>query len=478
MTDAPRFSLFVVDDDTGLLRLIEKALTRSGYVISTANSGQAALEWLKDNQADLLLLDLKLKDIEGAQLVDQIAALRKSIPFIIITGQGDERVAVHMMKRGALDYLIKDASFLDFLPRVVGRAVEHIGKERKLAAAEFALRKEHEFVTALLRTSGALIMVLNSEGRIVRFNPTCERTTGYAFEDVKGKQPWNLFVPEADLPQIKKVYERLLAGDLLHHEQENLWLTRQGERRLITWSRAILSGLDGEVEHIICTGIDITERRRLEEEILKISEMEQQRLGRDLHDGLCQHLAGIEFMSQALEQRLATKARTEVQHAAEIAKLVRQAISDTRSLARGLSPVPDEADGLLMALRELADGTSKVFQIQCQFTCPEPVAVADNATATHLFRIAQEAVSNALRHGKATEIEIVLQSSPERINLMVHDNGVGFPRKSQERPGMGLRIMNYRAGITGGSITIQKRPAKGSTITCSLPRSATGHPQL
>src|SRR6266404_972789 len=129
-------TVFVVDDDRGLVRLIERALHREGFLTSSANSGTSALDWLAQKHADLMLLDLKLQDIEGQELVNRLSGANRCPPFIIITGQGDERVAVEMMKRGARDYLVKDVDFLQFVPAVVRRTLEQVDKERRLAEAE------------------------------------------------------------------------------------------------------------------------------------------------------------------------------------------------------------------------------------------------------------------------------------------------------------------------------------------------------
>jgi len=134
-SNAPR-TILVVDDDQGLLRLIERALRREGFDTATATSGNDAITWLTSNSADLLLLDLKLQDIEAKELVSHLADMGRAIPFIIITGQGDERVAVEMMKRGALDYLVKDVQFIEFVPTVVKRALAQLQKDKRLALAE------------------------------------------------------------------------------------------------------------------------------------------------------------------------------------------------------------------------------------------------------------------------------------------------------------------------------------------------------
>lgn len=340
-------TVLVVDDDRGLVRLIEKSLRREGFSTATAASGQEAIAWLSQHPADLMLLDLKLPDFEGRELIHRLTELSRLIPFIIITGQGDERVAVEIMKRGAVDYLIKDGKFLEFVPTVVQRALQQIEKDRKLDAGE-------------------------------------------------------------------------------------------------------------------------QERQRLEQEILEISSREQRRIGHDLHDGLCQHLAGIELMSQVLAENLAKKSRPEAPQAAQIADHVRAAIAQTRILARGLSPVERESGGLMAALEELASNTEQLFRIQCRFECKRAVFVRDNAAATHLYRIAQEAINNSIKHGKAREVVIRLSSEDGQAQLSIVDNGAGFPETLSEHGGMGLRIMRYRAGTLGATLEIRRGPDRGTVVICTF----------
>jgi signal transduction histidine kinase len=214
---------------------------------------------------------------------------------------------------------------------------------------------------------------------------------------------------------------------------------------------------------------DITDRKRLEKEILEISDREQRRLGQDLHDGLCQELAGIELMSQALEQKIAGRSRSDAARAGEIAGHVREAIRQTRLLARGLSPLMLESEGLMSALQELALNTGKMFRVDCRFECGASVLVRDQATATHLFRIAQEAVSNALKHGKAEQITIRLgQQGGGPIRLVIEDSGPGFPDPLPAGRGMGLRIMESRAGMIGGTLATGNRPQGGARVACEV----------
>ena len=157
-------------------------------------------------------------------------------------------------------------------------------------------------------------------------------------------------------------------------------------------------------------------------------------------------------------------------------RVLDEAIGQTRSLARGLHPVKPEPNGLMSALQELASRTRALFNIGCRFICRQPVLLEDSTTATHLYRIAQEAVTNAIKHGKPGLIQISLTQTPGRINLAVKDNGVGLPATPRKHRGMGLRIMQYRAGTIGGSLAIQKDAGGGTTVVCSVHTSADGLP--
>jgi signal transduction histidine kinase len=173
-------------------------------------------------------------------------------------------------------------------------------------------------------------------------------------------------------------------------------------------------------------------------------------------------------MTQALEQKLAGKSKTEAGQAAKIAQHVRDAIRQTRSLARGLSPVEFEANGLMSALQELTGNVQEMFRVQCIFRCDQPVLIRENAVATNLFRIAQEAVSNAIKHGQASQIEISLEASAQHILLTVKDNGIGIASDRENGNGMGLRIMSHRAAVSGGRFSVHREPAGGTIAVCTI----------
>jgi PAS domain S-box-containing protein len=343
------------------------------------------------------------------------------------------------------------------------REFEQLDSERRLTEAEERVHLIQSVVeqgySAVLITSGEL-----PDPRIVYINPAFAKATGYAAEKIVG-------LPLSSLASLTSVQERLRTGlpkGEQFLEEISTYQTAAGER-WGEWRVGPVQDKRGQNTHWLIIFRDITERKRLEKEILEISDRERQRIGQDLHDGLCQHLAGIELMSQVLEQQLAPRSKAAAARAGEIARHVREGISQTRALARGLSPVTLESAGLMSALRELATSTENMFDVKCRLVCDPPVLVRDPALATHLYRIAQEAVSNAIKHGKASEVVIRFQADDDSSSLSVQDNGSGFPRTIPKEKGMGLRIMQSRAGMIGGTLSIEKNPAGGTTVQCSVP---------
>jgi len=338
--------------------------------------------------------------------------------------------------------------------------------ERKQVQA--ALSDSEARMRAILETAVEGIITIDERGIIESLNPAAERIFGYSSAEIVGQNVSRLM----PLPY-RKEHDTYIAN-----------YRRTGKAKIIGIGREVIGQrkdgttfpMDLAVSEVrladrrLFTGFvrDITERKRLEQEILEISGHEQRRIGQDLHDGLCQQLAGIELLSQVLEQKLAGKSAPEAARAAEIARHVRAAITHTRSLARGLSPVELEANGLMSALQELAANVEKMFKVGCRFQCEESVLLSDNAVATHVYRIAQEAINNAIKHGKAGNILISLKPVAGYINLSVMDDGAGFPKELKPGQGMGLRIMNYRADMIGGLLEVRRAMGKGTTVTCSF----------
>jgi PAS domain S-box-containing protein len=338
----------------------------------------------------------------------------------------------------------------------------------ELKRAEEALQEERNVVSAILHTVGALVVVLDPEGRIIRFNRACEQMTGYSFAEVQGQFIWDLFLPSDEAERFKASLQAARA-DQRPEEYDSCWVARDGKPRTIAWSTTVLPGASESASCVIASGIDITERKHMEKAILEISAREQRRIGQDLHDGLGQHLTGIAFMSKVQEQKLAEKGLAEAAEAARIVGLVNEAIHTTRELAHGLLPVGSDAQGLMSALKRWAAEVEDLFHISCRVQIDEPVLIHDANVSTHLYRIAQEAVNNAIRHGQAKHVIVSLFPGGDYGTLKVENDGSSLRQPEVNASGMGLQIMNYRARMIGGSLKVESDDNNGVTITCLFP---------
>jgi two-component system CheB/CheR fusion protein len=345
------------------------------------------------------------------------------------------------------------------------------------SAGPAALHESEARLRAVFETAVEAIVMIDERGCIDAVNPAAEIMFGWKSGELIGRNVSTL-MPEPYHGQ----HDGYLANYLSTGKRRIIGIGREafGQRRDGTIFPIDLSvGEFAANGRRLFTGIirDITERRRLQAEVLRIGEAEQQRIGRDLHDDLCQQLAGIQFLAQTLATKLAEAGRPETAGAGEIARLIRHATEYTRDLSHGMSPVGLESDGLMSALEELALRTHRHFQISVVFRCPTPVLVSDPEIATHLYRIAQESISNAIRHGKARNIEIGLAAVGQQVRLAVRDDGKGLPtgKPKKKGTGLGLSIMQYRAGMLGGSLVIANEPDGGVTVACSvhlMPRNA------
>ncbi len=214
---------------------------------------------------------------------------------------------------------------------------------------------------------------------------------------------------------------------------------------------------------------EVEDRKHLEKELLGIVERERQRTGQELHDSIGQQLTGIAFMMETLAGKLSDKSLAEqVSYAEKINERVGQAVEKTRKLARGLHPVDFDRNGLISALRELATNTEELFGVSCSLECGQAVLVEDVSVAINLYRIAQEAITNAVKHGKTTKITIDLALHGDRLILTVENNGLGFPSTPVYDGGMGLKIMHHRAEVINGSLDVRQGIDGGTIVTCAF----------
>ncbi|MFH0879387.1 MAG: CHASE domain-containing protein [Lentisphaerota bacterium] len=211
---------------------------------------------------------------------------------------------------------------------------------------------------------------------------------------------------------------------------------------------------------------EMTERMRLESEILEIGSREKQRVGQDLHDSIGQKLTGAVFLSRTLMDKLSGASEEDRANARRVNETLKETVAQVRRVARGLAPVELSEEGLNDALKRLADNSQDLYDISCQFRCKSDSRVKDIKTATHLYHIAQEAINNATRHGKAGEVIITLATTEGDGKLVIEDDGEGMPQDADRKGGLGLKIMRYRSEMIGGWLDIRNRPEGGTTVSC------------
>jgi signal transduction histidine kinase len=209
--------------------------------------------------------------------------------------------------------------------------------------------------------------------------------------------------------------------------------------------------------------------QEMEHQLARITEYEQQRIGRELHDGLSQYLAAVSCAMTSLKLDIEKVGSASLAaKAAEIEALLGQSVDQARELARNLAPVHHKGPGLAAALQELAATTTRRAGIPCSFETMGEDAITKDSVATYLYRIAQEAIDNAVKHGKAHEIVVQLSANPAAVNLSISDDGIGFSQSEKNGHGTGIRVMEYRANIIGGELAVEEGANGGTTVSCAV----------
>lgn len=334
--------------------------------------------------------------------------------------------------------------------------------------AEQALRESEQRLRAILETAVEGILTIDERGLMESLNPAACRIFGYEPAEVIGRNV-SMLMPAP------------------YHENHDTYLAnyaRTGHARIIGIGREV-SGLrkDGSVfpmDLSVCevrtgnrrmfTGFvrDISERRALEQAVAAAAEDERARIARELHDGLSQQLGGLLFLMKGLQRDLQSAGVPLAEAAGQLAGELAAAIKQARGLAHELYAVPPQPDGLTQALENLAERVASERGIACVFAAEAPVLMHNQAVASHLYRIAQEAVQNALKHSRAARIDIVLTRRDAGLELSVRDNGIGFVSQHPAR-GLGLHTMDQRAKLIGGQLNVQPQPGGGVAVGCFVP---------
>ena len=347
----------------------------------------------------------------------------------------------------------------------VNRMLEQIQQnERKLQASEERFRQVTESIQEVFW------MTDTSKKQMIYISPSYEEIWGRSCASLyQSPLNWLEAVHPDDRDRITKAaITTQTAGS---YDEEYRVVRPDGSLRWIRDRAFPVFDKNGQLYRLAGIAEDVTERKRLECEVLEISDHEQERIGQDLHDGLCQYLASIAMTANLLKRRLTGVANPEARIAERICTQLEDAIAQARSLARGVSSLDLADDNLSPALHELASAASREYGVPCQVDSFEPISFCNPVTTTNLYRIAREAVYNAAKHAHPSRIRIELKTEEDIVCLRVSDDGVGIDTIPKNGVGMGLGIMKYRASMIGAELKIERAAEGGTVMTCNLPRN-------
>lgn len=384
------------------------------------------------------------------------------------------------------------------LGRKNGRPYQIGGIARDITERE-AAEAMNRRLAAVVETTDDSIITMDLDGVIETWNAGAERIFGYTAAEVVGRTVAFMRPPEAE--DDEAVFKRLIKRGLRIDHYETKRRHKSGQILDVSLTISPIIDATGRLAGFSKISRDITERkqaeqtilrlnaeleqrveertaelrgqiaarRQLEEEILRISEREQRRIGQDLHDDLGQQLAGAWMMADVLARSLAVNESPQQEAARRLCSQLGNSLNHTRALARGLHPVAPEQGGLGAALKNLAERSAHLFGITCRFESRAKILLEDQRTGTHLYRIAQEAINNAVRHGRAKNVRLSLSKVRGGAVLRVRDDGIGMQEPASGHEGMGLRIMRYRAEMISGALAVENAATTGATVICAFP---------
>jgi PAS domain S-box-containing protein len=449
-----------VDDDENTYLLTRHYLSKiSGEQLNLdwAPNYAAGIDLVAQQKHDVYLLDYRLGAQTGIDLLKEALAMGCKAPMIMLTTENPE-VDAEAMKLGAADFLSKDKLDSALLERSIRYSIKHFKTLQQL-------REREAQMSAFMKNVPCAVYMKDLEGHYIYANETCAKVFRRSVDEVIGKLDSEL-LPKTTAAKARNVDQQVALQNKAIETTESY--NRDDGMHYWLTTRFPICDQNGEVMMVGGAAIEITENKRLEKEIQQISESEKRRIGQDLHDGLGQYLTGIACMVKVVEQKLASRSLKEAEDVKKITTMVNETITQARDLARGLCPVELENNGLQAALQELASRVTRT-NVDCKLKAPTFTKVYDNAAAIHLYRIAQEAVNNAIKHGRAKHVVIGLNTQNNQVELTVEDDGCGFPKTLGKATGIGLRVMNYRAAMIGATVSVAAGAQCGTLVRVVMP---------
>lgn len=417
------------EDDFAFVKILLSKSLMCTYHLEWVPTEADAVAALQRGGFDVGLFDYKLGGTTGLEILRTLQSQQCDIPVILLTGSENPEIDQAALDAGAADYLCKGSLDTTRLERAIRYSINH-------AQMLSALRESQAQLQLFMRSVPCAVCIYDESGAILFQNEIFK--THFSVKSV---------IAARKLTSAAN-------GPTQYSHGNRHWLITTFP--MVERSGRNLQGL---------AGIDITQRRLVERELLRVSDAEKNRIGSDLHDGLGQYLTGISCLSAALRDKLQAHQRPEANDAATISSLVQEAIAQTRALARGLCPVQLETSGLETALEDLTFQVQRLHGLECEFE-PRGTVDVETSVALHLYRIAQEAINNAIKHASAKRIRVTADFSRDNKILCIEDDGCGFDPDVEPGPSSGMSLMPYRAAMIGGTLTVTSQLNVGTKVEC------------
>jgi len=435
-------------------------------IITSWNQGAEHIYGYTEDEAVGQSIDLIVPDEKLDELHSIMRRLKQGIHI-------DHLETKRINRKGKiLDISVTISPIKDHIGKIIGASA--IGRditERKKMERE--LQESTARTRAILENITEGIITVNTNGVIESFNKAAEKIFGYSSRDILGQKIYKLISPDYEYKFthiIRNHFEpndKLIVGD---NDGPIQGLRKDNSKfpMEISFSEVLFN------DKKLYTGIvkDLSLQQKLEQRILKASEQEQQRLGRDLHDNIGQMLTGIQLMCKNLSRKLEVHGHSEAAEIKELSELIKKVDKHVRDLSRGLVTSGLEGNNLSILFQQLALKAKDLYQINCEFECNTDEIVSNENVAINLYRITQEAIRNAVSHGHAKHIKIILDKLDYALQLSIIDNGTGFEDSKQMTPseGIGISTMKFRAHMLGGQLEIHQTENRETQITCIVPK--------
>ncbi|MCK5153202.1 MAG: response regulator [Spirochaetales bacterium] len=457
-------TILVVEDEVIIAENLILRLKSLGYnTLPYVSTGKNALEILSKSAPDLVLMDIRIKgEMDGIETAIEISD-KYTTPIIYLTSLSDELTISRAKKTGAYGFIAKTTN-LNNLYTTIEMAIHRNRMEAQV-------KEKEEILSVTLRSISDAVIGAQMDGTIISWNKGAYDIFGYELYEVVGKN-LSILTPSSFPNEMPENLDRIGRGQLIDH-YDTLRKNKNGELLNVSIKISPIKDILKKITGVSIIANDISEKKKLEKEILKISENESLRIGQDLHDNLGQHLTGLMFQLKVLENNLRKKNLVfEAEMAQNIAMETKDAVNLTRNLAKNLIKVNIDNQGISTAIAELISFYSSIYEIKFIYEDNEDIdtAIKDSVIINQLYHITQEALNNSIKHSNASIIEVLLSIDDSEICLQIADNGNGNLQNSKNNSnGLGLSILRYRTNVIDGNISIISSKNKGTEIICRVP---------